>query len=600
MLRVFLVLACILLELAAAADNTKLPEYPSAIINQGSWYGSKEQQFGASIGVIRAPANGPNPNEDEIVVGSKNADDGSITIYKRNNNGDFPTSDKFIYKFGQGNVTDDKTGGYAFELTWNVYDADNKNIGQNFGESVAVVTGNVIVGAPKGNRAYLLTKMKNGDWPNRLLDNSLNEAQKTNLPRVMTQYKQNADDVIAPASETLAIMGADDRYGCDVGINTNYLFITACAYNANQGAVYIYTKVGSTDGTYSVTPRQVITGSQTGAAAGDGISLTSENSRFGQSISVTETYIAVGAPTGLNNNNPAVYIFGLDANKLWQELQIIKGDRPNGRFGAALSMSPKHIVIGNAQESSCSRAVAIEKESGCDRIATDFKGEVQSFRYTGDGTSIKIAAPQKFSGTREKGQFGLSVHVSEKNMVVGTNYYTALIYALASEGGDAEWTIEPAAKQTGDGSGYGHDVYANEKYVIVTAPQQYGKDSQAKEAGHTLIYRIFDVSSLSVTFYFVLSVFSLTLFCFLLIFIKFACLEKGDDKVVDSKLAAKAARLGFDHHNVANKKIRRKGEKARKGPKKHLKAQSSMKAMPAESAATTATESSAIDAMAQL
>ena len=96
---------------------------------------------------------------------------------------------------------------------------------------------------------------------------------------------------------------ADDDFGCSVAISTDRIAIGACnqdydATGANastdSGAVYVYTRSGST---WSVEKKIVATGTN-GRGVGD---------QFGNAVSVSGTKVALGAPYHSYDANGADY-----------------------------------------------------------------------------------------------------------------------------------------------------------------------------------------------------------------------------------------------------------------------------------------------------
>lgn len=526
-------------------------EYPPA----GEWVGMNAQDhFGES-----ASAYG-----DEIVIGTSNSSTyningqtfgrGYVSVYKRTANGDFPDNPSWTY----GNLYDNRSIA--------ILHMGNKG----FGNSVSMSANHIAVGAVNNNQAFAFRRDETGSWPSKTTFMQLlrqNVGDKfggiKDGPNANPDYGKlvisvNNDGTTQVSQDALDAM--NDHYGCYVSVSGDTIAISACNYNANIGAVYLYTtkKAAGLELVFNEQPYAVVT-----------LSAASEARNFGRSTALTPNYLAVGAPFAPSNDHSGeVLIFGrTDDTNDWMTTPLsingapmLKGLRPHGRFGWSMSMTAKSLVVGDYQEFQCSTEDATNTKD-CSTTATDFAGEVSIWNYAKkDQNSIDLSGNVVIAGSREKQSFGLAVSLGEEGtrIAVGGNDDSCWVYGTDANG---MWSSDLIATQVGDGGGYGNAVVAGKDYILVAAYDRYGESIQSVDNGRVYIYRIFEASPLSITIIFGITVLSITLVCFIGLYLRFYFSEEGDAKVIDPKLAAKAARLGFDHHNVGHKHVaRRKGE----------------------------------------
>lgn len=484
---------------------------------------------------------------DEIIIGTSNTTSsqgnsygyGYVSVYKRTANGDFPTVPAWTYGNLQQNAS-------RFILHMGT---------KGFGNSVAITANHVGIGAVANNQAFAIRRDGKGQWPSDT--------------QFMQLLVQNPDDTFGglPSSNSYSVKvtpdmtGLNDFYGCQVSLGGDTIAVSACRYNSKQGAVYLYTtkKVLGSELEFNTAPVAVLTG-------------TTQAQAFGTATSMTSNYIAVGAPYAPSNDHAGeVLLFGRSASEnIWMTeplsisgSTVLKGNRPHGRFGSSISLTEKSLLVGDYVEYLCSTGTS-GSQPNCETTASDFGGEVSIWNYNKkDEHIIELYGNVVILGDRAKQSFGVSVSLGEggTRFVVGGNDDTAWVYGTDDNG---IWSSELKATQVGDGGGYGRAVVAGKDYILVTAPERYGTELSSINNGQVYIYRIFEASPLSITIIFGISVVSLTLVCFVGLYLRFYCAESGDAKVIDPKLAAKAARLGFDHHNVGHKDFaRRKGEQAK-------------------------------------
>ena len=398
---------------------------------------------------------------------------------------------------------------------------------------------------------------------------------------------------IGSSDDTYTRPGDDDAFGNTVSVWGDTVAIGANQYNGAQGAVYVYMEAvdvlqqddsrmnafppGSPGNGGKPINRPAINSAEENVLRmnfwpvpyvileGDQ-QVDDRTEHFGQSVSVSENYIAVGAPQaeGIKKRSGEfithagrVFIFGR-TNSVggWGKtaVTVLTGARDNGYFGYSVSMNDRAILVGEHQKQGIGA-----KET--------FEGEVSIWNYeVAESGGITVGAKLAILGDTAEGDFGRAVSLGETRFAVAGKTNKVWMYGTDVKG---NWASDLLAVQTGEGteSNYGTAVVTGTDFVLSTAPGYEMKNAAGTivvDAGKVHIYRIFEASALSVTFIVGVTIFVLAMMCFIGTFLRFYCAEAGDAKVIDPKLAAKAARLGFGHHNVGHKHVGHKhGEEAK-------------------------------------
>ncbi len=528
-------------------------EYPPAISYSG---GTRWGNFGSALAaagdefVITAMNNKPdNANKDTT---GKNfgwlPGQGYLKVYYRDSkSGDF--------------ITEGKKNNHIFTYTV----AQSANLAGNqkgaldgMGSGVAMTTSNIGVGCEKTNAALLFKRDGKGAWSGEVDMIQYFIAKDTDRPCNSGVYQNTC-----PSSNDAIKTGNNDHYGCAVALSGDTFVVAACAANAAKGLVYLYTRIANPNGDktkFNTVPDLILNGN-------------TKVKTFGWSLSITNSFLAIGAPQApINGDAGEVFVYGRDGTtNLWSGTAItvteagasnpFVGKRSEGRFGYAISMTDKSIIVGDHAEI-------------VDGQQTTFQGEVTIWNYDGStDQSFVVKDRCTVKGTKDYQQFGQTVGVYGTRFAVGGNDNKVWVYGTSTVGdlyGDGSWSDDLIAMNSGEGGGFGLQVLVHDTYVVSSAPEQFGKTANTENAGAVYIYRIFEPSVLSITFYFGVGVFSLTMLCFAALYLRFRCAPAGDGAVIDAKLAAKAARLGYDHHNIAHKNVLlKKGEKDT-GEKKYL------------------------------
>jgi hypothetical protein len=131
---------------------------------------------------------------------------------------------------------------------------------------------------------------------------------------------------------------ANDFFGTSVGISGDYAIIgspyNTVGFNPNQGSAYIFFRSGTT----WVQQAKII--------AADG----TPNCRFGTSVSISGDNAVVGAPystVGFNPNQGAAYIFSRSGSVWPQQQKLTASDgAPNDQFGNNVSISGLYVAVG--------------------------------------------------------------------------------------------------------------------------------------------------------------------------------------------------------------------------------------------------------------
>jgi len=121
-----------------------------------------------------------------------------------------------------------------------------------------------------------------------------------------------------------------DKYGSSVAVSGNTVVVGASAKSTAKGSVYVYTGSGST-----WTEQQILTASD-----------AANNSKFGDSVSISGDTLAAGSPTA-GSGFGATYIFTRTANTWSQQQKITAtGGTSSDQFGYSVSLDLDQVAIG--------------------------------------------------------------------------------------------------------------------------------------------------------------------------------------------------------------------------------------------------------------
>jgi hypothetical protein len=272
--------------------------------------------------------------------------------------------------------------------------ASDREVGDYFGNSVAISNTYIIVGAwfedhnvsgtgnlPNAGSAYIFEMDGNGDW--------------------IQKQKIIASDRVS-----------NDRFGLSVGISGNYAVVgTRFDNKGENGSASLLTQAGSAyiferDGVGTWTQVQKIVASDRVADA-----------FFGVSVSISGNYIAIGASSEKRDASGgssfdyagAVYVFERGSGGTWsQQQKIVASDRGTGdNFGSSVSVDGVKIVVG----------AHFEEQDATGSGTLTGAGSAYIFEYKGGVwlQSQKIVASDR--GAED--EFGFSVAVSGDYVIVG-------------------------------------------------------------------------------------------------------------------------------------------------------------------------------------
>ncbi len=224
----------------------------------------------------------------------------------------------------------------------------------------------------------------------------------------------------------------DDLFGIAVALNGDTVVAGAPNQNGQRGAVYVYTRTGTT-----WTQQQKVTV--------DGIIFTAN---FGVSVAVGGDRLLVGA----NGDGPqqllyrgAVYFFTRAAG-VWSQQQKIEPNDPRdfAEFGSSLSLDGDNLAIGadGATNTTIGAAYVFTFASG--------QWTQQAKVVSGDGAGD---------------QFGITLGLSGDVLIIG-GFGTNAAYLFRRNG--TSWALQE--KLLGNGGGFANAVTARGRFLFVGAP----------------------------------------------------------------------------------------------------------------------------------
>lgn len=238
---------------------------------------------------------------------------------------------------------------------------------------------------------------------------------------------------------------SDDKFGFSVDIDGNTIVVGAPEFDVDQvradrGAAYIYINSGSS----WVFQKRILNGDD----------FQGENTGgefFGQSVSVDDDYVVVGAPEdkllddGFSAKPGSASVYRRDSGS-WTRIAKYGGSQLASKFGSSVDVSDGKVIVGSPQHGTSVRGSA--------------------FVHTIGGSSIEIPGP---TGTGLN-FFGRSVAISGSIAVIGAVSGLAKAYVSEFQGGS--WT-PPADRDLNPnstfGGSFGYSVAAQGDYVVVGA-----------------------------------------------------------------------------------------------------------------------------------
>jgi predicted porin len=367
--------------------------------------------------------------------------------------------------------------------------ASNTGQSDRFGFSVALSGNTLAVGAP-GEKSSATGIDGNQD------NNSLTDAGAVYVfTRNNSQWSQQA---YLKASNT----GNDDRFGSSIALFNNTLAVgapgeksSATGIDGNQdnnsltdaGAVYVFTRNNS----------------QWGQQAYLKASNTDNDDRFGSSIALFDSTLAVGAPgedsnaagiDGNQDNNSlsdsgAVYVFTRNDSQ-WSQQAYVKASNTGNedRFGSSIALFNSTLAVGAPGEDS--NASGIDGNQGNNSLNDAGAG----YLFTRNNSQWSQQAYVKASNTGNNDRFGSSIALFDSSLAVGAPGEDSNTTGIDADQGNnsltdagavyvftrnnSQWSQQAyiKASNTGDSDLFGTSVALCDDTLAVGAT---GEDSQA-------------------------------------------------------------------------------------------------------------------------
>ncbi len=214
-----------------------------------------------------------------------------------------------------------------------------------------------------------------------------------------------------------------DQFGAAVAVQGDTAIVGASAQNGAQGGVYVFTRSGST---WS----QAAESSPAGGASGD---------QIGSSVALDGSTAIIGAP-GTDGQRGAAYVFVGEGSTWSSKTKLVASDAaPGDQLGSAVAVSGSTALLGAYDRNSATGAAYV---------------------FTGSGSSWaqqkELLAQDATSGDR----FGWTLAITGDTAIVGAPLKAAsqgAAYVFARSGGtwSLAQTLTAADGATGDSFGYG-------------------------------------------------------------------------------------------------------------------------------------------------
>jgi hypothetical protein len=305
----------------------------------------------------------------------------------------------------------------------------------NFGKSVFISGDYVVVGAPFDNAGI----SSNQGSAYIFLRSGTNWSQ---------QVKINASDGTA-----------GDQFGTSVGINGNYIVVGAngddVGANANEGSAYFFVRSGVswTQQDHVVAPF---------GAAGDG---------FGASVAISGDFAVIAAPgddvNGETLSGSAHFFHRIGTNWSHDQEEHFTG-YPNPLFGSSVSISGNLVVVGAPGS-----------------VAGNLFGYAKVFYYNGTSWAVSALFPNGGFPTPGHSHFGISVGVNGNHAYVGADFFSVLpdniscgkTYLFESPNGGVDWyfvrdVLDPLAAYANQ---FGYSVAIAANFCIAGTPYANGE-----------------------------------------------------------------------------------------------------------------------------
>ncbi len=355
--------------------------------NGGSSSGSSlGDNFGTSVAI----------SGDRIVVGAPDEDSSSTGVDgNESNNSASSSGAAYLFKRSSNGIWSQE----------HYLKASNTDAGDNFGTSVAISGGRIIIGASGESSIATGT---DGDESNNSAHNSGAVYAFTNIGTFGGVWVQSN---YLKASNTSAL----DLFGSSLSISDTMLIIGATGEDSgalNSGAAYVFS--------ISTLPN-----SNWGQSALLKASNAGVNNFFGKSVSISGKKLVVGAAsensdsTGVDgdenntgaSNSGAAYVFVKNISNIWSQTSYLKSSNSEAAdsFGGAVAISGSNIVVAANNEDGSGSQV--------DNNDTSNSGAIYAFSSTDEIWHQQRIT--KASNIDDGDRFGQAIAISETTLIVG-------------------------------------------------------------------------------------------------------------------------------------------------------------------------------------
>jgi hypothetical protein len=288
-------------------------------------------------------------------------------------------------------------------------------------------------------------------------------------------------------SGTLPTLSANNRFGCALACDGNYLVVGAYGDSSNKGAVYVYNKSSSL--WTKITP----TAGTPGA-----------NTYFGCSVAIDETRIVVGAYN--SGNSGAAYIYDLIGSTWTESQRIVSSDASSGnRFGYSVAISGDRIAVGAYAHSPVISGITLNGAGAVYIFEKGVGNNPNTWGQTVKLTPTEISSNDQFGYS--VGLKGNALAASSFNKTLpdptGTNVSAAgQVYLFEKKsdltGSNLGWAqvhnlTKPKLSSTSDSSSnMGSSLALNDQYIVIGIK---GDDTKGSNNGKLLAYQVKDMSA---------------------------------------------------------------------------------------------------------
>ena len=333
---------------------------------------------------------------------------------------------------------------------------------------------------------------------------------------------QTWTDLSTTPDQPITSLAADSRFGISVALNDTYAFIGATGVSSGRGDAFLYRLDGSDAFTSTCATTTTLTSPWCALSRSTDQPFTSlaNNSNFGLSVALNDTYALIGAP-GVSSNRGNAYLYRLDGSNAFTSTCATTGtptspwctlsatpDQPftslanNSNFGISVALNDTYALIGAQGASSFRGDAYLYRLDGSDAFTS-------TCATTGTTTSpwctLSQSTDEPITSLADDSFFGVSVALNDTYALIGArgvllNRGDAYLYRL--DGSDAftstcattgtptsAWCIlsqssDQPITSLADDSFFGVSVALNDTYALIGARQAISF------RGEAFLYRI--------------------------------------------------------------------------------------------------------------